>query len=154
MKIPLASLLVSLLCSLALLATASASGGRPVSFTHLYNLANNTYLSFQNIAGAHNSFANHHRPNCGQDRRKWWRFKAHKDMATIQTIMIRLSRTTSQQRKKIVYHDMLKTAHDIRGWSRGNIMPKLGTCRAMPNSSGTINQDLNNVANDLGLQRY
>jgi len=148
----LAALAATVAVLLSAVAPASASGS--VNFRNLFNLTSNAYSSLENIASTHNSFVMHHHSSCGAQVRKWWPAKARKDATTIVGIEKRTMEATSAQRKKPAYGDTLKALHALEHWTKTKIVPRVTSCKAMPGSSPTVDQDLSNVATDLGIGRY
>jgi len=125
---------------------------KSINYPHLYNVAGSAYTSLGNVAGSHNGFVKHHRPHCKGEMHKSWSKKARTDVAAAKSVIKRLSKATKKQRKHALFHDMMKAAKDLAGWGQSHIIGRTGTCKSMPTGSQTVNGDLNQVANDLGLQ--
>jgi hypothetical protein len=144
-----------LLATLFLIGSSlSASAAGTVSFRNLFNTASDSYTSLQNVAAAHNSFVKHHEAACASQHSKWWVSKVPQDVSQIDKLETRLSQATATQKKKAAYHDLVKTAHDLKHWAQTAITPRLITCKVIAGQSSKVDLDLSNVSNDLGLGTY
>ena len=128
--------------------------GPVVSFTDLFNSASDTYTALQNAATAHNTFVKHHSSACASEHGKWWVSKVPQDLAQVGRLQSRLSQASAAQKKKAVYRDLVKTAHDLKHWTQTAITPRLGTCKVMAAQSSKVDLDLSNVCNDLNCGTY
>jgi hypothetical protein len=151
----LVSITACLGVSALLLASISpAWAARSVSFKDLYNKVHDTYLSVQSLADMHNAYVKHHHSKCSAGQKRKWTAKARNDMNTVLAVNKTLTGVTGKPRKKKIYHDLAVTVHDFKHWGATQVMPRLLKCKAMPDGSYTVEDDLYNVECDLGLCHY
>lgn len=146
--------LVSLAAVLAITLFSSNAMASGLDYRSLYNTTTQSYQSLLSVSRNHDSFAKSHRPNCGAEKFKGWTKKVRRDLVHIRAVLEKLSLGWKRGHRKHIYRDMRKAATDLKQWGRAKISARIGTCSKSPKSSQIIASDLNNVANDLGLQVY
>ena len=154
MKFSLTGYALFLAALLLIGSSTTVSAARVVSFTDLFNSASDTYTALQNAATAHNTFVKHHSSACASEHGKWWVSKVPQDLAQVGRLQSRLSQASAAQKKKAVYRDVVKTAHDLKHWTQTAITPRLDTCKVMAAQSSKVDLDLSNVCNDLNCGTY
>ena len=144
----------ALAASLLLVSSAFAETDS-AKFSQIFNSVNGTYTSLQKVTAAHNKWVGTHHGNCARSQTgKWWvkRYtQAAKDVTSAEK---RLSSVGAKAKRTKTYRDFVQTFDDLTHWMAKKIEPRLFSCKGMPGKSGAVSNDLQNLANDLGIINY
>jgi hypothetical protein len=137
--------------AILLLGSTLAVLASTASYPAMYNQGILNYQDLKDVSQHHNSFVRSHKNHCGSEMSKSWSGKAKRAEASTKSLLKALSKLNSKQKKKKVYHDLVRALTLLKGWGQGQITSKLGTCKKMPSQSYNVTQAFVTVAIDLGL---
>ena len=140
---------ISCLAALSLFTTASAA--KQPNYRKDYNATLTAYQDLTSSAQFHNHYAKTHKGKCAKEMSQSWVASTKTDITNVTNLANQLVKSWKQDHGKHIYLDSLKAARDVKTWGHGKVQVNYGTCKPVPTSSSTVNRDIDNLDNDLGI---